>query len=77
LEGRGGAYMRLIEQKLSAESRVISRPLASDELERVIHGFACVCTSMQIADAEFKGWGKTSTAGNLGARSQKKLGVEN
>ena len=102
LEGRGGSYMRLIEQKLSAESRVISRPLASDELERahvwncinaqtqkykykdvqslshnVIHGFACVCTSMQIADAEFKGWGKTSTAGNLGARSQKKLGVEN
>ena len=34
-------------------------------------------TLMQIADAEFKGWGKTSTAGNLGARSQKKLGVEN
>lgn len=41
LGGRGDAYMRLIEQKLSAESRVIS------------------------------------TAGNLGAGSQKKLGVEN
>jgi len=31
---------------------------------------------MQIEDAEFKGWGKTSTAGNLGAGSKKKFGVE-